>query len=373
MELTKHDLALRHYLFSLLRCEHAVDEVLQEAALVIWRKATEYDPDRPFFPWAAKFAYFKALEYRRQRRRQLPSLSPETLQQILEAADENAFDAVDRCQALRQCVAKLRDEDRDLLCDRYDRGMMIKEIASARSKTAKAVYNRLDRIRLKLATCITQQIEGAIDMNERTRRMVLRYLDGTIADDELAELDAALHGDPSGQQEFLRLAGVEYQLRTESISVGDVSAEAGRLIEVDREARGGVGRSRPHRSRRSFQWGWAAVVAGLLAVSGFAWWLTRQPSRQGKARSSFAQNRYEPSELAGAAARTGTGSAGKSEITLAGHATLKQLSQVNWRQDFRTARRGGYTSARTIGHTIRAGCGLSSSAGHRWFSKDLRS
>ncbi|MEL6107076.1 MAG: sigma-70 family RNA polymerase sigma factor [Planctomycetota bacterium] len=155
LELTKHDRALRGYLFSLLGCQNAVDEVLQEAALTIWRKADQYDPGRPFFPWAAKFAYFKALEYRKQNRRVAPQLSQETLEQILETASEVAVESAERCQALRHCLSRLANDDRKLLSERYDKGLQVQELASARSRSRKAVYNRIDRLRLKLAECIS--------------------------------------------------------------------------------------------------------------------------------------------------------------------------------------------------------------------------
>ena len=48
--ITKNQGALRAYIYTLLPDPALVDDILQETNLVIWRKASEYDPARPFMP-----------------------------------------------------------------------------------------------------------------------------------------------------------------------------------------------------------------------------------------------------------------------------------------------------------------------------------
>ena len=45
------------------------DDVLQEANLVLWRKAAEYDPARPFLPWAMRIAQPQAMAWLTSRGR----------------------------------------------------------------------------------------------------------------------------------------------------------------------------------------------------------------------------------------------------------------------------------------------------------------
>ena len=61
----------------------------------------------------------------------------------------------ERCQALRHCFARLAKDDRQLLGEQYNQGLQVKELAAARSRTIKAIYNRIDRLRLKLAERIS--------------------------------------------------------------------------------------------------------------------------------------------------------------------------------------------------------------------------
>ena len=56
------------YICSLIGGAAGARDVLQETNLVLWDKAQEYDPARPFLPWAYRIAYLQVLAYRKQPR-----------------------------------------------------------------------------------------------------------------------------------------------------------------------------------------------------------------------------------------------------------------------------------------------------------------
>jgi RNA polymerase sigma-70 factor (ECF subfamily) len=153
-EMTRNDRALRGYLFTLLPCDHAVDEVMQETALALWRKIDQYDAEQPFLPWACRFAYFKALEYRRRKGQDRLNFRPDVLEQVSDAALEIAQGQGDMTHALRACLARLREADRRLLCCRYEEGQRVVDLADQLGRPVKSLYNRLDRLRQTLAECI---------------------------------------------------------------------------------------------------------------------------------------------------------------------------------------------------------------------------
>src|SRR4051812_13542352 len=62
--------ALYAYVCSLLGTSAGAADVLQEANLVLWEKAMEYDPERPFLPWARRIAHFQVLAYRKRQSRE---------------------------------------------------------------------------------------------------------------------------------------------------------------------------------------------------------------------------------------------------------------------------------------------------------------
>ena len=62
-----HEPDLRRFIRSLLPSWTDTDEVLQQTAIVIWRKFEQYDPETNFMKWACVIARFESLSYRRKR------------------------------------------------------------------------------------------------------------------------------------------------------------------------------------------------------------------------------------------------------------------------------------------------------------------
>jgi RNA polymerase sigma-70 factor, ECF subfamily len=59
-----------------------------------------------------------------------------------------------RQAALRQCVERLTDDDRQLLKNRYDEGVSPRDVAEMAGKSLDTVYKSLQRIRRRLMACI---------------------------------------------------------------------------------------------------------------------------------------------------------------------------------------------------------------------------
>jgi RNA polymerase sigma-70 factor (ECF subfamily) len=72
------------------------------------------------------------------------------------AADERAFEA--RRNALASCLQKLRPEQRDLIARRYEPEASVNSLAEVVGVTAKALSDRLRRIRHALLECIQKTV-----------------------------------------------------------------------------------------------------------------------------------------------------------------------------------------------------------------------
>ena len=64
-----HEPDLRRFIRSLLPTAVDADEVLQQTAIVIWRKFDQFDPQTNFMKWACVISRFEALAYRRKMAR----------------------------------------------------------------------------------------------------------------------------------------------------------------------------------------------------------------------------------------------------------------------------------------------------------------
>ncbi len=150
---------LRAFLWSMLPTWDGVDEVLQNASLVMWRKFDQYDPDTLFVKWATVVCRFEALKYRRTKARDRHVFSDDLLDVLAhESAEEDEELFLREKVALRDCMDGFGDNQRELLMSAYAKGAKIKEVAEAAGKTPTSVYKMLNRLRNKLHQCIEAKL-----------------------------------------------------------------------------------------------------------------------------------------------------------------------------------------------------------------------
>lgn len=163
-QITRSQRQLHSFILSMVWNPAEADDVLQETNLVLWEKVAEFDRERPFLPWAMRFAQFQALAWlKRHRRQQQRVVFDDDLARLLAdeaAADETAFE--DRRQALAACLQKLPAEQRNLIARRYEPEGSVNAMAAAGGTTPKAVSDRLRRIRHTLLQCIQRTLGEAI-------------------------------------------------------------------------------------------------------------------------------------------------------------------------------------------------------------------
>jgi len=161
LSLSKVQPVLRGYLSNLLPVRGDVDDVLQETNLVLWKKRAEYDPSRPFRPWACRFAYYQVLSHlKRKGRNRDRSFDPEVLGAVAGEAEKHVDQFEARAEALRGCLDKLPEKHRLLLDDRYRGGTAVASMAEVAGKSADAISMALFRIRKRLKDCIERNLVG---------------------------------------------------------------------------------------------------------------------------------------------------------------------------------------------------------------------
>lgn len=134
------------------------DDVMQEAAAVMWRKFDEYKPGTDFAAWALSVGRFQAMSFRKKRAIQRVRFSDQTLEVIAEQFASRPDRADISREALRTCLAKLGERDRQLVELRYEPGATTKSVAEHVSRSVDAVYKALNRIHGALLRCIRQQL-----------------------------------------------------------------------------------------------------------------------------------------------------------------------------------------------------------------------
>ncbi|MEM9479914.1 MAG: sigma-70 family RNA polymerase sigma factor [Verrucomicrobiota bacterium] len=150
----RHESDIRRFLRSLLPSWGDVDEVVQQTAIVIWRKFDQYDPETNFMKWACVIARFEALSHRRKMAKDRLVFSEDLLELM---ADEGAEELNERDKehvALEACLEAMSEKQRNFLIVAYTPGVKVKELAEQAGSTAAAFYMRLKRLRHQLMKCI---------------------------------------------------------------------------------------------------------------------------------------------------------------------------------------------------------------------------
>ncbi len=155
--LTQIQRRLYAYVLALVPNRAEADDILQEANLVLCRKAGEYDEDGNFDGWAFRIARFQVMAYLKKRKRNRLLLSDEMVQMVAEEVEDTTrFDAMKR--ALGHCLDKLSPQSRSVARLRFEKEKSLLEIAEETGRPAGTIGTALFRIRQTLARCVRQRL-----------------------------------------------------------------------------------------------------------------------------------------------------------------------------------------------------------------------
>jgi RNA polymerase sigma-70 factor (ECF subfamily) len=159
----RHEQALRAYARVMVPSWDAVDEVIQEASVVMWRKLDQLDCHENFLPWAKVIVRFEALRARRNFARDRLVFSEELLAMLAdEAADTEEEEWVREKAVLSRCFEKLSPANRELLLAPYAGSGRVKQLAEQSGRSVNSLYKLLGRLRAKLHACIESELSGAV-------------------------------------------------------------------------------------------------------------------------------------------------------------------------------------------------------------------
>ena len=154
---TANDAAIRGFVRSLVPSRQDADDVMQEVAVVLWKKFSEL-PDEDFRRWSFGVARYAVLAWRRDKARDRHVFGDDTLDLLAGEAESTAAADEARREALENCLTKLPNDQRELVRKAYEPGTRIDEMAKALGRTAMALYKSLHRIRLTLIECTRQEL-----------------------------------------------------------------------------------------------------------------------------------------------------------------------------------------------------------------------
>jgi RNA polymerase sigma-70 factor (ECF subfamily) len=154
--------ALQHFIAAHIPDLHEVDDLMQEVAVCLWKKFSQYVPGSSFKSWAIRVAQYEVLHARRAHARH-PSLRlPQLTEDAVTRYAEMDLKAVEeRRRALEGCLERLPSAQRDLILARYRGERSGRDLAQEWKRKENAVWVQLFRIRAALRHCVDGKLAGS--------------------------------------------------------------------------------------------------------------------------------------------------------------------------------------------------------------------
>ena len=157
----QYESAFRAYARGLLPSWDAVDEVIQSASLVMWKKLDQLDMAEGFLPWGRCVVRFEAQKYCRTKARDAHVFDSDLLEILATHQEErNGPDLVQEQAALEVCLEQVNDSTRQLVLAPYQGHGFLTRLAEASGRTRNSLYKQIRRIRAKLEQCVQKRLEG---------------------------------------------------------------------------------------------------------------------------------------------------------------------------------------------------------------------
>lgn len=142
------------YIYSLLPNHADADDVFQRCSMLLWKKFEHFERDRSFLSWACGVAFYEVKNFLRTAQRDRLQFSEELIDLLAEDRSATLAAQPDRLVALRKCIAKLTEHQRQLVWKAYGGGTTLADWAASTGRSAQTLYNQLGTIRRKLSECV---------------------------------------------------------------------------------------------------------------------------------------------------------------------------------------------------------------------------
>jgi len=153
------------YAWSIVRDEHAAEDLFQDVAALAVEKAQTIRDEDHLAAWARQAIRFRAINPLRDAGRKPATFDPDLLDSLDHAWHQvDALDSAGMTDALRHCLSELTENNRRIVDLRYMQGLSGVDVAAQLGRKVDTVYQALTRIHRVLAGCIRRRLA------EETRR-----------------------------------------------------------------------------------------------------------------------------------------------------------------------------------------------------------
>ncbi len=151
------------YILSMLHNSSDADDIMQETAVVMLDKFSEFKVGTDFVAWGIAIAHYRILKFRNNQKGKCAQLSDEAIGAIDADAIKVLRETDYRMDALRHCIGKLPEKELQLIQLRYDKELSVKVIARKYGKNIRAIYRAISRSHELLLHCIQNKLMSEVE------------------------------------------------------------------------------------------------------------------------------------------------------------------------------------------------------------------
>jgi len=143
------------FILSVVRNFEDADDILQETVHTMWQKYEDCRPIEDFVAWGIQVAYYKILEYRKKKERNVHvDLHSGLFDQLMAASRTLDKEGEEVLEKLKRCLKQLSPRGRRFIELRYYQDLKPKQIAVLLGLSVLNVYKILSRIHSQLVQCV---------------------------------------------------------------------------------------------------------------------------------------------------------------------------------------------------------------------------
>ncbi|MCB1065200.1 MAG: sigma-70 family RNA polymerase sigma factor [Verrucomicrobiae bacterium] len=160
-QMASHQARLESFIRSLTGDSDAARDILQEANIIMLRKAREFEAGTNFSAWAFRIARFEVMTWRRKMGRSRLTFDNDLVDQMAETAERLDDTYLSRVEALQECLSKLPERQRDIVRQRYLEERSVADLAEESGDNANSISQLLFRARQNLLKCVEKTLQRA--------------------------------------------------------------------------------------------------------------------------------------------------------------------------------------------------------------------
>lgn len=134
------------------------EDIMQDTIIRLWTKFPSFEPGTNFAAWGIAVARFVVLEHQKKDKGNFIHFNSQALENLSEPF-ELFEDLDDRVEALRNCLKKLPEKQREMIQMHYAQKLSIKGIALQIGRPIHGMYKAMTKIHYALQECIERALK----------------------------------------------------------------------------------------------------------------------------------------------------------------------------------------------------------------------